>query len=281
MNRPVYLGVMGGPKVGKTHFAGSVFRSKYIDPTRVLYLDNHGSTDPFDFPQYSSTQRYGVRHINPDKPQDLYKVVLDLRNNAWSKGRYPYDAIVVDDWSEFAQAEIEERLAESEDSRTLIRNWGKHGDLMRAAARMLHPAVSHAHHLAIFQAAQLPDPLEKRPKVVENGRVKFTEDIRDTKLRPFLQGSFAAWFPYKLDALWYQYMEVKAGKYLFKMQLTPSAKVAVVSRWLAWWVVDPKLEGVMRDPTFDKVWEMIQRLEPESAVSRPEIETEEQNGNEN
>jgi len=151
MDRPVMLGFMGGPKVGKTHLALTVFNSKRIDPTRVLYLDNHGSTDAFGtipgtdmpIPQWSLEHRWGVKHISPDDPLALYNYLLELRKTYFVKKRYPYDAIIVDDWSELAQADIEDRLDDGEKSKTM-RHWGEHGDVMRSAARMLHPAITHA-----------------------------------------------------------------------------------------------------------------------------------------
>ena len=134
---------------------------------------------------------------------------------------------------------------------------------MRSTARLIHPILTRAHHIAVLQASQLPDPLEKREKRVVDGRVRYTEDIRDTKLRPFIQGAFAAWFPYKLDAVWYQKMEVKAGKYVFEMQLTPSATVGVLSRWLQHWVSDPKRPTALQSPTFDKIFDLIQGFNKE------------------
>ena len=257
MNRPLYIGIMGGPKVGKTHLAATVFESKYIDRKRVLYLDNHGSTAACDLPQYTDREPWGVKYISPDDPTGLYEFLLKLRVNRFSKGQFPYDVTVVDDWSEFAQADIEDRLDDGNEGKT-IRHWGKHGEVMRSAARLLHPSVTHAHHIAIFQAAQLPDPLEARPREVAGGVVKYTADTRATKLRPFLQGSFAAWFPYKLDALWYQYMEIGGDKYRFYLQLVPTAKVAVVSRWLNRWVDTPRLARKLENPTFDAILELVE-----------------------
>ena len=276
MHRPVFLGSMGGPKVGKTHFAGSLFTSKLVDPTRVLYLDNHGSTDPFDFPQYTTATPWGVRHISPDDPEELYKILLELRVKKFVKKVYPYSAIVIDDWSEFAQGDIEERMADEDDGKAM-RHWRTHGDVMRAAARLLHPAVTRAHHLALFQAAQLPDPLDARPKRVEAGQVRYTADTRPTQLRPFLQGGFAAWLPYKLDAVFYQYMEVKGNIYKFYLQFVPTQKVAVLSRWLHLWVANPGLPNRLVNPTFDGVMAVLDGAEApaQDPLEAGEIEQEE------
>ena len=129
--------------------------------------------------------------------------------------------------------------------------------MMRSAARLLHPAITKAHHIALFQAGQRPDPLVKRPQDFKDGKPVFTQDTRPTRIRPFLQGAFEKWFPYKLDAVFYQDMEVKAREYKFELQLVPTAEVAVVTRWLKHWVDDPKRPRTMEDPTFDKVLDLI------------------------
>ena len=257
MRRPLYVGIMGGPKAGKTHLAGTLFTSKHVAADRVLYLDNHGSTDAFDFPQYTAQKPWGVKHISPDDPEALYAFLMDLRRTKFVKKQYPYDAIVIDDWSEFAQNDIEERLGDEADAKT-IQQWGTHGRIMRAAARLLLPAITHAHHIAIFQAAQMPDPLEARPRGVGN---TFVSDTRKTRIRPFLQGSFAAWFPYKLDAVWYQYMEVTGDKFKFYLQLVPTDKVEVLSRWLDHWVSQPRLARKLENPTFDAIYELVSGAE--------------------
>lgn len=260
MKRPMQVGVFGGPKVGKTHFAGSLFRSKHIAANRILYLDNHGSTDPFDFPQYTTQTPWGVKHISPDSPTELYTFLLELRRTKFIHKQYPYDAIVIDDWSELAQADIEDRLDDKDDVNK-IQQWGKHGTVMRSAARLLHPDVTHAHHLAIFQAAQLPDPLEAKPQRVEGGVAKFAPDTRKTRLRPFLQGSFASWLPYKLDALWYAYFELAGDKYKFYLQLVPTPGIAVMSRWLDLWVSQPRLARKIENPTFDDILALTDRAQ--------------------
>lgn len=267
MRRKLYLGTMGGPKAGKTHFALTLFTSKYVNPERILYFDNHGSTDTYaGIPQYTNATRYGVVHLDPLNPEDLLNKVRKLRVD-WKRGIQRYDAVVVDDWSEYAQYDSDDRLSAGDET-SVPRAWGKHGDVMRETARILHPTVCGAHHIAIFQAAQLPSPLEKRPQdFTPEGHPKFTMDTRPTKLRPFLQGSFASWFPYKLDAVFYQYMERRKGGFEFKLQLAPDAKVEVLSRWLTPWVDNPKRPSVIDDPTFDKVWETILGFEPTQTVS--------------
>lgn len=261
MDRPAYLGIMGGPKVGKTHLAGTLFKSELMRPEEVLYYDNHGSTDAFDFPRWTQKEPWGVRAVDSDDPTQLQRYILELRNVKWNKKVYPYKAIVIDDFSEFAQAEIEERLDGAE-MKDVPKSWGRHGDLMRSVGRMIFPGLTHAHLLAIFQAEQMPDPREKRPQnFSDKGLPIYTSDTRDTMLRPYLQGAFAKWFPYKLDAVFYQSMEVKAGTFKFKLQLAPTKEVDVLSRWLHRWVDNRARSKYLDNPTFDKIWQMIQEDE--------------------
>lgn len=262
MQRPVYLGVMGPEKSGKTHFALTVYDLPGMDPTRVLCFDNHGSTDPFDIHQWTKAEPWGVRHIDPFEPQDLYKHLSDIRLDV-KKGRTQYDAIIVDDWSEFAQSDIDDRL-EGTEERDVPGHWRTHGDMLRSAGRLCNPRVTGAHHIAVFQAALMPDPLEPRPQRIEAGKVKYAADTRDVKIRPFLQGAFASWFPYKLDGVFYTHFSEKGGLYKFELDFTPHGIVHVTNRWLDRWVNDPKLPKTMKNPSFPAVWALIKGLPEET-----------------
>ena len=267
MRRPPSIGLMGPPKAGKTHLALTLFKSEYVDPTKVLYFDNHGSTDAYDVPQFTE-EGYGVIHIPPNDSEKLTKEIDKLERKFKAK-QYPWEAIVIDDQSEFAQAQIEDKLEELGES-AMIKVYGIHGTLMRRLHRVIHPAISHAAVLYLFWSSQEPDPQEARPVKVVDGQVKYTQDTRKTMLRPFLKGAFAGWLPYKLDALWYQYMtEVKTdpkrkGSFDFHLQLVPDSKVAVLTRWLDAYARDTKRERDMLDPTWDKVIDLITELESES-----------------
>lgn len=247
MNRPLFLGSMGGPKVGKTRFAASVFDSKHFDPTRVFYADNHGSTDAFNLPQWSTTERWGVKHYASDNPEALYKDLFAIRKEVRA-GRQKYDMIIIDDWSEFAQADIDERM--DEDDSNTRGNWRDHGDLMRSTAKLVFPRVTGAHHIGLFQATQMPNPLERRGD----------RDEDDTMLRPFLQGAFASYLPYKLDALFYQDHVLKGVKHKYTMGFELTKNEDIVNRWLGAWV-EAKIPTIMEDPTWDKVYETIVRLQ--------------------
>ncbi len=269
---PSYIGIMGGPKAGKTHFAGTLFTSELIRPERVLYYDNHGSTDMESLPKWTEKEPWGVRQVDPEKPEQLLRYILELRNKKWSKGVYPYDAIAVDDWSEFAQADIDERL--EDDTKIAPKHWGEHANDMKSAARFLYTDKTRAHHLAIFQAALLPDPLEKKPQDFDaSGRPKFTMDTRPVRLRPFIQGQFASWIAYKMDALFYMQKEVHKGKFTFQMLMAETDKVAIYSRWLKYWVENPRMSKYLKDPTFDKMDALLSGLAP------AEIGAEEQDDN--
>ena len=169
---------------------------------------------------------------------------------------------------------------DGEDQSKVMRLWGKHGEVMRTDGRIVHPLVSHAHHLGIFQAGQFPDPLTKRPQNFnQQGVPVFTQDTRDTQVRPFLQGNFGTWFPFKLDAVFYQEMEVKGGTYKFRLQLAPTKDVWIKNRWLDQWVASRAKSKYMDNPTFDKIWAMIQGFAP--AVGPQEQEENEIDGSTN
>ncbi len=255
MNRPLFIGSMGPPKVGKTQFGASVFDSKYIDPTRVFYADNHGSTDAFNLHQWTTTERWGVKHYASDKPEELYKDLFTLRKEVRA-GKQRYKMIVLDDWSEYAQSDIDERMDEDDAEKMFMRYWGEHGELMRSTAKLVFPRVTGAHHIALFQAAQMPDPLERK----EKGDGKFSTDLRETMLRPFLQGAFASYLPYKLDGLFYQDRVLKGGKHKYTMHFEPTKEEAITNRWLGAWL-EAKVPTTMEDPTWDKVYETITKLQ--------------------
>ncbi len=268
MRRPPIIGLMGPPKAGKTHLALTLFKSKLIDPTKVLYFDNHGSTDAYDVPQFKE-EGYGVVHIPPTNSKGLVKEIEKLEKAFLVTKQYKWEAIAMDDWSEFAQAQIEDAL-DDEGEGAMLKVYGAHGTLMRRLFRVLHPAVSHAALLSLFWSSQEPDPQEARPLIVgSDGKVKYSQDTRKTMLRPMLKGAFAGWLPYKLDALWYQYAtEVKTdpkrkGSFDFHLQLVPDSKVAVLTRWLDAYARDTKRERDMLNPTWDKVMALIEELEIE------------------
>ncbi len=261
MNRPLFLGSMGPPKVGKSTFAASVFDSKYIEPTRILYCDNHGSTDAMNLPQWSTTERWGVKHYSSDKPEALYTDLFAIRKEVRA-GRQKYDMIVLDDWSEFAQADIDEKLDEDDAEKMFMKYWGEHGGLMRSTAKLVFPRVTGAHHIGLFQAAQMPDPLERREKELRGGRLAFSADVRETMLRPFLQGAFASYLPFKLDGLFYQDRVLRGSKHKYTMGFEPTKEEAVMNRWLGAWL-QTKTSTTMEDPTWDKVYELITNLQSE------------------
>ena len=244
MQRPLFIGSMGGPKVGKTEFALSAFDSIHFPPERVLYMDNHGSTDTFsDVPQWSPVNRFGVKHYASDDADAVYKDLFAIRK-AFRAGKQMYDCIILDDWSEFAQADIDDRL-DDEELRDGRKAWGEHADLLKGAARLIFPRNTGAHHIGLFQAAQMPDPLEPKP---EYG----TPDKRDTMLRPFLQGQFASYLPFKLDGLFYQERLDKGAKHTYNMRFEPTRDEAIFNRWLKDWLASGD-STTMVDPTFDKV----------------------------
>lgn len=247
MNRPRFLGFMGGPKTGKSHLLATLFTSGEINPERVLYLDNHGSTSAMNLPQWSKTEPWGVRHV--PTPADMIAALKEARSR---QGQY--DALAVDGWSQYSQDDIDAKMEKATDGQKM-KVWGAHGDLMRLSMRICQGMViADTHVLVTFEAAQLPDPLVEKPKKIKDGELTYSADPRPTRLRPFLQGAFARELPYKLDALFYSHVRDEGVKgYQFLLQLAPDKKVEVLTRWLAQWVADPRKSKDMENPTWDKV----------------------------
>ena len=262
MSRPLFLGAFGPPKVGKSTFAASVFDSKYFAPTEVIYCDNHGSTDAMNLPQWSTTERWGVKHYSSDKPEELYKDLFAIKREVRS-GRQRYKMIVIDDWSEYAQSDIDEKLDEDDAEKMFMKYWGEHGGLMRSTSKLVFPRVTGAHHIGLFQAAQMPDPLERREKETNSkGKLVFAADVRETMLRPFLQGAFASYLPFKLDGLFYQDRVLKGVRHKYTMAFEPTKDEAVTNRWLGAWL-KAKVPTTMENPTFDRVLDLITKLQSE------------------
>ncbi len=247
MKRSRFLGFMGGPKVGKSHMLATLFTSELVVPERVLYLDNHGSTDAMDLPQWSKAEPWGVRHV--PTPAEMTAALKEARTRAGQ-----YDALAIDDWSKYSQDDVDKRMETATDGQKM-KAWGAHGDLMRLSMRICQGMVIAGTHVLIaFEAAQLPDPLVVRPKKIKDEEVIFSTDPRPTRLRPYLQGAFARELPYKLDALFYSHIKDEGVKgYKFLLQMAPDKKVEVLTRWLAPWVADPRKSKDMEDPSIDKL----------------------------
>lgn len=242
-----FIGNMGGPKTGKSFFLATLFTSELVAPERVLYLDNHGSTNAMNLPQWSKTEPWGVRHV--PTPNDMIAALKEARSR-----QAQYDALAIDDWSKYSQDDVDAKVGTVDDSKKM-QAWGAHGDLMRLSMRICQGLViADTHVLVAFEAAQLPDPLTEKPKKIVDGEMKYSADPRPTRLRPFLQGAFARELPYKLDALLYSHIRDEGVKgYKFLLQLAPDKKVEVLTRWLAPWVADPRKSKDMENPSWDKV----------------------------
>lgn len=262
MDRPASIGTMSFEGEGKTRFALSIFESEHVDPKRVLYLDNHGSTDAFfDDPKFShlhhwtKRESWGIRHLDTMNPHEFPKIVGEI-HLATKDGRRPYDAIVLDDWSEHAQMDIETRQ-EHHDESAFMMDWRESGTDLRRDARLLLPRVTGAHLISVFQCDHMPDQRLRKPTRVVDGVPKFIADTRRTMLQPVLQGKFAKWFPYKLDTIFYQYRkELRKGGSEFYMQFVPTGDIKIKNRWHGIWV-DEGLPEEIQDPTFDKVLALI------------------------
>jgi len=268
LKRPLALGFMGPPKAGKTKIMLDALLSGRFDITRTLYFDNHGSTDMYDVHQWTNAEPYGVKHLPADEPKKFIREI-DTLARKFKANSYPYDVIAVDDWSEFAQAETEE-LLDDQGEGAMLKVYGEVGTLQRRLSRGLLPRHSHAHLFVSFWSSQEPDPQSARPLRVVDGQVKYTQDTRPTKLRPFLKGAFAGWLPYKLDGLFYQYMEEirtdpkRKGELEFYLQLTPDKNAAVLSRWIDHFQIAPEKGGrarIIEDPSMDKLLDLFEELD--------------------
>lgn len=247
MDRPHFIGTMGGPKSGKTHLWATLFESENVALERILYLDNHGSTSTLSLPQWTKAEPWGVRHV--PTPSDMLAALKEAR----SRGQY--DAVVIDGWSQYSQDDVDAKMDKAGESNK-PQAWGAHGDLMRLSMRICQSLVlAGIHVLVTFEAAQLPNPLTERPKKIRDEEVKYSSDPRPTCLRPFLQGAFARELPYKLDALFYSHMKDEGGikGFKFLLQLAPDKKVEVLTRWLDPWVKDPRKSKDMENPSWDKL----------------------------
>ncbi len=253
---------MGWEKVGKTEYAASLFNSQYIDPERILYLDNHGSTVAFNLPEWSTSNPFGVREIPEDQPELVLEIAKDIRRDV-ARGIYKYDAFIIDDISEHGLVSVAELNDESENDKLRMKNWGIHLERMTATIRLLNPKRTGAHLIIVARASWSGDPKEKRD------RSKITDE-RAQVVRPFLQGKFGDWMPFQMDLVTYQDTEVhNNGDIDFRMLLYPEGDIQVANRWLKHWINDAKehklakdrkLPRVLMDPTFDKLYEIIKEF---------------------
>ena len=179
--KPIATMLYGEAGCGKSYLAASLFDTTLLDPERVLYLDNHGSTDHLELPQYEKGVReYGVFHVDSDEPELLIAMAQDKIIPAVAAGKPLYDAIVIDDISEHDLTSMENRTTTGFDA------WREQLSDMSNMFRLYKPSVTKAHLIVTARAAMLPDYMEKKRK---GGK----EDSRSQILRPMVRGQFGVW----------------------------------------------------------------------------------------
>lgn len=272
MNRPTEkkyrLCTMGWEKCGKSNFAVSLFDGAAVDvdPERIIYFDNHGSTESYNLHQYTAREPYGVRHIPADKPEKLVEWAQEIRGTIARKKEAYYQAIVIDDICEQAALNIRKKAG---DGKMTLQQWGEHGAEMVTPIRLLHPKATNAHLVIVARAGWMGDPREDRSK-------DSMVDDRAQKVRVKLQGQFGEWFPYQMELIAYQYFERKGGARAtaedFKMLLVPQGDIMVANYWHREWIRDHSLPEEISDPSFTKLVQLLDRLQ------HGETQTQEEEG---
>lgn len=242
---------MGLDKVGKTWTALSLFNSKHVDPHRVIYVDNHGSTKGRRVHPFTAAEPWGLKVITK---LDELKTLADTIRGAAARNRPICDAIVVDDISEQALINI---AGLRQAGGTAIKNWGTHLEQMVDCLRMLDSDHTGAHLILIARAAWKADPTQQKPAV----GVGYEADTRDQLLQPHLQGAVGSWLPHLVDSTIYFHKEVKRNKVEFSALLTPKGDTLAIGRWYHHWAADPELPKEIVDPSFDKIYELLAGLE--------------------
>jgi len=245
------LGINGWEKSGKTALCASAMESKYIDPKKVIYFDNHNSTSGFSLHQHSKVEPWGVIHTGADPVQEMLDYTVSLRR-LQARGRPMPELIALDDLSELGLASIDDlEQTSGDDEKERIRNWGTHRTNMTRIYRGLK--TSGAHLLFVTRAGWGGDPKQRREKGIV--------DSRDQVVRPMLQGEFGNYFPFEMDEVLSQEMErTKKGERKYTLHFTPpDADTFVVSRYETQWE-EKKLPKEVQNATFDQVWDLFAQV---------------------
>lgn len=232
----------GPAGAGKTWYAASVFTSAHVDPAKVVYVDNHDSTAVLDLPKYV-VGKGGVLHVHYSEPDRIKKLVEQVRA-AVRQGEHPFDAIVIDDLSEYDMTDMDVRLENTKDKWAA---WGAHLSEFCNVVRMLSPAETGAHLIVVSRAARTPNPLAHKRRDAQG---KTIVDDADTIVGPALRGQFGAWVPHFFDLITYQQEEVNSkGEVVHRMVLRTNGNMYIKNRWKHL----KEVPALIDDPTFDKV----------------------------
>jgi hypothetical protein len=192
----IRLGLAGEAGSGKTFLPASAFNSKYIDPERVLYIDNHGSTKALALPQYTATHRSGVWHVPYDQADKVYQMAENIEKFA-KRGSPMFDLIIFDD---LTQADLTGMYAIKEGgSNGGMQDWGDHLQNLCEAFWRFDPDVSKATFVIIARLGELPDLSEKM-----SGKRDKKGDLVDDRMkiyRPMIRGQFGGYILHYPDIL--------------------------------------------------------------------------------
>ncbi len=245
LGRPWSVMDYGPPKVGKTTMAGTMMESVHLNPERILYLDNHGSSASL-IPtphQYTKAEPWGVfKSSDPD-------VILEKLLAAPGK----YEGVILDDLSEQTLADMDSRNTKSGGTdKSRMRNWGNHLDAYSHALRKLYPEDSGMYVLVIARSGWSANPLKKPDP-------EKPMDREGLLYQPLFKGQLGSWIPYSHDIVAYHSMDIVGSEVASKMHFWPEGDIVVANRWLKQWK-DKKIPKTLSNPTFDKVYDLITQV---------------------
>ena len=107
------------------------------------------------------------------------------------------------------------------------------------------------------RAARMVDLLEDKTKIMDK-----TKENPDTVIRPLLQGQFGAWALFEFDLTTFHELDAKGDKFTFSLDCWPHADRTTGCRFLKEWR-RLKIPRKIEDPSFDKVFEIMQRVIPD------------------
>jgi len=245
--------LIGPPGSGKSYFAASLMRSAVIDSKKVVYFDNHGSTDALGLHHYTQAEPWGVAYISFEEPGKLKKAAESIRTRAM-KGKPMYEGIVIDDISQHASTNVRANMVgEKGDKR---RAWGEHLSEMQDTFYHLEPADTQAALIVIARAARMTQDISE-VKVTKDTKV----DEMPTTIRAHIQGQFGEFIGHFFDMIVYCKRYVIADKLVFRQHYWPVGDIEVKCRW---WH-EPTMPRHLDNTTYDQLWNIIKGFDVPAA----------------
>lgn len=257
----IRLGLAGEAGSGKTWLPASAFNSKYVDPERILYIDNHNSTKALALPQYTASHRSGVWHIPYDGAQKVYDMAETIEK--YAKRKQPlYDLIIFDDMT---QADLTGMYAIKDGgSGSGMQDWGDHLTNLCEAFWRFDPEVSKATFVIISRLGELPDLSEKM-----SGRRDKKGDLIDDRpkiYRPQIRGQFGGYILHYPDIL--AWTECK-GRRDFRLLLEPPTGHGGKFKNRYWHLKE--MPAGIKMPTWDKFHEMMVPVQAAELARQQEV----------